>query len=466
MPQNGTDVRVSARWRIFAVILVADVLDLLSTTVTNIAAPSVVRDLHAPPSLTPWLGSTYALALGSILVIGGRIGDRYGQRRAFLTGTAGFAVASLLCALAWSPESIIGARLAQGVFGALLIPQGFGILLRVFPREELGRVFGLFAPLMAVGSISGPVVAGLVIQANPFGLGWRGIFAGNVLLGLAVLLAGAKELPPDRERRAVVIDPLAAVLLMLGVLGVLGGLVQSGDGGWSPATLLAVAAGAACLALLAVHQVRGGNPLLEPSLLRNRGFVAGVLVGALFFAAVSGLLYVSSLYLQDGQRLEPLTTAGTMAPLSVGIIVASFSARGLITRLGRRLVAIGLGLTGAGVLCYLAVVAAPGLSTWALTAPLFVCGLGMGCCFGSIFAVALGDVGVDESGSAGGALNAVQQLANAFGAAGVSTVFLTVSTGHDARSGALLTLCGVLGVIVLCALCLPLLPRAAAAGHH
>ncbi|MEV0144250.1 MULTISPECIES: MFS transporter [unclassified Nonomuraea] len=211
---------------------------------------------------------------------------------------------------------------------------------------------------------------------------------------------------------------------------------------------------------------RGGNPLLEPSLFRNRGFIAGVLVGALFFAAVSGLLYVSSLYLQDGQRLEPLTTAGTMAPLSVGIIVASFSARGLITRLGRRLVAIGLALTGAGVLCYLAVVAAPGLSTWVLTAPLLVCGLGMGCCFGSIFAVALGDVGVDESGSASGALNAVQQLANAFGAAGVSTVFLTVSTGQDARSDALLTLCGVLGAIVLCALCLPLLPKAAAAGHH
>ncbi|MEH1165288.1 MFS transporter [Micromonospora sp. CPCC 205539] len=465
MPENSTTIRSALRWWIFAVILVADILDLLSTTVTAIAAPSVVRDLDAPVSLTPWLGSTYALALGSILVVGGRIGDRYGYRRSFLVGIAGFGAASLLCALAWDPASIIGARLLQGAFGALLIPQGFSILLRAFPRTELGRVFGLFGPLMAVGSISGPVVAGLLIQADPLGLGWRGVFAANLVLALVVLLIAARVLPADHERRAVAIDPLAALLLMLGVLGVLGGLIQSADGGWTPLPCSAIVVGAALLALFTRRQIRGGNPLLAPALFRNRGFVAGLLVASLFFAAVAGLLYVTSLYLQTGLRLAPLWTSEIMAPLSVGIIIASFSARGAIARLGRRLVTVGLTLTGAGVLGLLASTGA-GAPTWLFTVPLFVCGLGMGCCFGSLFAVTLGDVDEEQAGSASGTLNAVQQIVNAVGSAAVSTIFLTVGAHHDALSGLLVTLLGVLGVIVLCGLCLPLLPRTALADHH
>ncbi|MBF9129359.1 MFS transporter [Plantactinospora sp. S1510] len=465
MPEISTPIRSALRWWIFAVILVADILDLLSTTVTNIAAPSVVRDLHAPVSLTPWLGSTYALALGSILVVGGRIGDRYGYRRSFLLGIAGFGAASLLCALAWDSASIIGARLLQGAFGALLIPQGFSILLRAFPRTELGRVFGLFGPLMAVGSISGPVVAGLLIEADPLGLGWRGVFAANLLLALVVLLIAARVLPADRGRRAVAIDPLATLLLMLGVLGMLGGLIQSADGGWTPLPVFAIVAGLALLALFSRHQLRGGNPLLAPALFRNRGFVAGLLVSSLFFAAVAGLLYVTSLYLQSGLRLAPLRTSEIMLPLSVGIIIASFSARGAIVRLGRRLVTVGLALTGTGVLGYLAIVGAKA-PAWLFTVPLFLCGLGMGCCFGSLFAVTLGDVDEEQTGSASGTLNAVQQIVNAVGSAVVSTLFLTVGAVHGARSGLLLTLLGVLGVIVLCGLCLPLLPRAAAADHH
>ncbi|GAA4580692.1 hypothetical protein GCM10023194_09770 [Planotetraspora phitsanulokensis] len=466
MPETGTIVRACLRWWIFTVILVADVLDLLSTTVTNIAAPSILRDLHAPPTLAPWLGSAYALTLGSVLVIGGRIGDRYGHRRSFLAGGAGFAAAALLCALAGNPAFLVAARLTQGVFGALLIPQGFSILLRVFPRAEVGRAFGLFGPLMAVCSISGPVVGGLLIQADPFGLGWRGVFAANAGLGLAVALAGGRVLPRDPGRRAVVIDPLASVLLTLGVLGVLGGLVRSADHGWDGPSLLAVGPGLAGLAMFTRRQLRSATPLLARALFRDRGFVVGVLLGALFSSVVSGLLYVTSLYLQDGRGLVPFRTAETMAPLSVGIIVASFSARGLIARHGRRLVAAGLALTGAGVLCYLAVLGADGRSIWPLTAPLFLCGLGMGCCFGSVFAVALGDVGVEESGSAGGTLNAAQQLSNSVGAAGISAVFLTVGAAHGVRAAMFTVLLAVLGVTVLCALCLPWLPRTAAADRH
>jgi EmrB/QacA subfamily drug resistance transporter len=463
---SETSLTPSARWWIFAAILVADVLDLLSTTVTNIAAPSIVHALHAPSALAPWLGSSYALALGSILVLGGRLGDRYGYRRVFLIGLAGFTTAALACALAADPLGIVAARIVQGAFGALLIPQGFSILLRVFPRDQLGRVFGLFAPIMGLSSISGPVLAGLLIQADPFGLGWRSVFLITVVLGIALLVVGITLLPRfDRDPR-VTIDPVAAVLLMLGLVGVLGGVIQGGNEGWGWMSLIAIVVGAALLTLFVTLQRRSPTPLLAPTLFRNRGFVAGLVVGAVFFAAISGLFYVTSLYLQFGHHLTPLMAAAIAAPASVGIILASFRARRLIDRMGRNLVAIGLALIGFGSLGYLTLVLTAPDVPWLLALPLFFCGLGMGCCFGSVFAVALGNVAEEETGSASGTLNAVQQLANAVGSAVVSTIFLTAVTAAGTQPAAVTSLLFVIAAVALCACCLPLMPRTAAAEQH
>jgi EmrB/QacA subfamily drug resistance transporter len=453
------------RWLVFAVVLTADVMDLLSTTVTNLAAPSIVRDLHAPESLAPWLGSAYALTLGSMLVLGARLGDRYGTRRLFLAGLAGYTVASLLCAGSVSPAMIIAARGVQGASGALLIPQGFSLLLSVFPRPELGRVFGLFGPLLAASSISGPVLAGFLLWLDPFGLGWRTVFGINVVIGAVLLPLSARVLPRRAGDRSVRLDPADAVLLIAGLAGVLGGLIQfgdgDGDGDWWPAS--AVAAGLVILGLFVLRQRRSPVPLLTLSLFRVRSFVAGLVLGSVFFAGVAGLLYATSLYLQSGRGLAPLPTAAVMAPASVGIIAASFSTRAFIERLGRRLVAAGLSVMGAGTLGYLAVIQlAPG-AVWAVTLPLLVCGLGLGCCFGSVFAVALGDVQPEQAGSASGTLNAVQQVANAVGAALISTVYLAVAAAGTAGQAVTANLLIVLAITGLSLLTLPLLPRRAAA---
>src|SRR5664279_3870230 len=134
-----------AMWAVLAVVIIADVMDLLDAAITNIAAPSIVRDLGGGETLIKWLGSSYALALGVLLVIGGRLGDRYGQRRLFLIGIAGFTIASLACGLSVSPVMLITARLCQGAFGALLIPQGIAIMTAHFSREMMGKAFSLFA---------------------------------------------------------------------------------------------------------------------------------------------------------------------------------------------------------------------------------------------------------------------------------------------------------------------------------
>jgi EmrB/QacA subfamily drug resistance transporter len=463
MPES-TVQRQSVRWWIFAAVLTADVLDLLSTTVTNVAAPSIVRSLSAPGSITPWLGASYSLALGSSLVLGARLGDKYGTRRLFLIGLTGFTLASAACALSTGAFGLVAARLVQGAFGALLIPQGFSILLRVFTRDDLGRVFGLFGPLMGLSSISGPVLAGLLLRANPFGLGWRSVFLVNVLLGAALFAISVRVLPRDPGTRDVVIAPGASLLLMGGLLAVLGGL--TGGGTWSAHAIMLVVTGVVLLLLFAVHQSRSRRPLLTPSLFGHLSFVAGLVVGSVFFAATAGLLYVTSLYLQDGRGLGPLPTAAIMAPMSLGIIIASFAVHSSIERLGRRLIARGFALVGLGVLAYAATVHYAPETLWLLVFPHFVCGLGMGCCFGSLFAVALGDVTAEQAGSASGTLNALQQVSNSVGAALISTAYLTGATTTGPAHAVTTSLLAVLAIIAVCFACLPLLPRKVAADAH
>ncbi len=454
-----------ARWMIFVAVLVADVMDLLSTTVTNVATPTILQDLHAPDWFAPWLGASYALALGSTLVLGARLGDRFGARRVFLIGLCGFALASALCALAPTVGFIVFFRVVQGAFGGLLIPQGFTLLLRAFPRSELGKVFSLFGPLMAVSSISGPVLAGIVMTVNPFGVGWRAVFLFNVVVAIVLFPLAAKILPRLTADRTVTIDPVAAVLLSAGLLGLLGALtlLKAPTIAWLPAALGAV--GVVALLAFVIQQRRARYPLLTPTLFHNRSFTAGVVVGICFFAVTAGLLFATTLYLQVGRGLAVLPASAILAATSAGIIIASFSTRALIPRLGRRLLLIGLLLLAVGVSAYLAVVLFIDGPMWLIAIPLFVCGLGMGCGFGTVFAIALGNLDESEAGSASGALNGAQQIANAIGAALISTSYLAI-TVHASAADAL---AACLGIVLVCTalslLALPLLPHRAADTH-
>ena len=185
---------------VLAVVIIADILDLMDSTITNIAAPTIVRDIGGGESLIKWLGASYALALGVLLVVGGRLGDRYGQRRVFLIGIAGFTLASLGCGLSVDPTMLIGCRLIQGGFGALLIPQGLSILVASLSREQMPTVFSVFGPVMAGGAIAGPIVAGFIISANIAGLTWRPIFLINIVLGTFGFVAALRVLPISHPR--------------------------------------------------------------------------------------------------------------------------------------------------------------------------------------------------------------------------------------------------------------------------
>jgi EmrB/QacA subfamily drug resistance transporter len=461
--------RLSNRLRaILAVVLIADVLDLMDSTITNIAAPSIVRDIGGGESLIKWLGASYALAMGVLLVVGGRLGDRYGKRRLFLTGIAGFTAASLVCGLAADPVMLIAGRLVQGGFGALLIPQGIGILLATFSREQIPRAVSAFGPVLGGSAVLGPIVAGFIIDADIGGLSWRPVFLINIVLGAVGFAAALRLLPHDGPGSTVPIDGLGAGLLSGTMAGLLYGLIEGSTAGWTALPIVSLVAGAVLFAGFGLRQRLASDPLILPSLLANRGFTAGLLLGLAFFAAVNGLAYVVSLFFQLALGLRPAAAALGLAPMMAGIIGASFAGRPLITKIGRLLVVIGLGITLAGAAGVWATVLAEGaaVSVWMLAPSLLVLGVGMGACFSSIYDVAIGDIAPAEAGSASGALSAVQQLAAGIGSAVVTTVYFSQLSRHGAAHAMTVSV-AVVGAIAALGLGLVwLLPRSAPAEPH
>lgn len=453
-------------WTILGLVLLADALDVIDATVTNIAAPTIAGELHGGESLIKWLGPAYMLAMGVLLVVGGRLGDKFGQRRLFLIGMGGFTAASAVAGLAPGPAPLIAARVAQGAFGALLLPQGMAIMTKAFDRTMLAKAFGLFGPVLGLSSVGGPVLAGLVIGADLCGLSWRPIFLLNIVLGAVGLVMAAKILPRDDDRdRSAVIDGRASGLLAAAMLGLLYGLIEGSTNGWGAVPIGAITAGVLFFAAFAHRQRTAVHPLIKPSLMRNRGFTSGLLVCLVAVAAASGLLLVLSLFLQEGLHAGPRDASLGLVPLTLGLVAAGFAAMGgLVAKLGRTLVFIGLAVDLAGCGWVLLLVAHSGtdVDLWTLAPAFFVIGAGIGLGFATIPAVALGDAKPDEAGSASGSFSSIQQLASAIGSAAVTSVFFQAAASGPARALEV----ALIVVLAVTALTLPivaLMPRKAPA---
>ena len=408
------------------------------------------------------------MAIGILLVIGGRLGDRYGKRRLFLIGMTGFTLASALCGLAINPTMMVIGRLIQGGFGALLIPQGMSILVATFSREQLPRAFSVFGPVMSLSSVLGPILAGFIIVANIGGLGWRPMFLINIVLGIAGLTAAVKLLPHDQPNFNEKLDAFGSALLAVAMLGLIFGLIQGSTDGWTALPIVSLVLGSVMFIAFAVRQRYAANPLIKPSLLKNRGFTSGLLLGLAFFAAVSGLSYVISIFFQMVLQLTPSEAAWGLSPMAIGIVISSLVCRPLLRTLGRKLVVIGLATTLLGTLGLWATVMVNGsaVSAW-LTAPaILVLGMGMGACFSSIYDVALGEVDQDEAGSASGSLSAVQQLAAAIGSAVVTTIYFKVQGQAGGTTAMTLSIIVVAAMITLCLGLVWLLPKTAPAEEY
>ena len=300
----------SRRWLMLPVVLLAMFMAGFDIWVVNVAGPSLQRDLHVSDAALQLIVGGYAFMYASGMVTGGRLGDLAGYRRMFMIGVAGFAVASLLCGLARSPAELVGARLLQGLAGAVMVPQVLALITATFPARERSRALAWFGVTMGLAFVSGQILGGLLLQADVLGLGWRAIFLVNVPVGAAALIAAALVVPPARGRRRPRLDPLGAAGVSASVALALVPLTLGHDEGWPAWTWACLAACVPVFALTLAWERRlnrrGGEPLLDLPLFRDRAFAAGA---ALNFALVfffGSFMFVLTLLLQDGLGQSPL----------------------------------------------------------------------------------------------------------------------------------------------------------------
>jgi EmrB/QacA subfamily drug resistance transporter len=453
------------RWVVLAIVLVAEIMDLLDSTVITIAAPTVRASLGGGTSAMQWWAAGYTLAFGVFMIVGGRLGDAFGRRRVFVVGITGFTLASAACALAPSPDALIATRVLQGAFGALLIPQGLGMIKTVFPPKEMGGAFAAFGPVMGLAAIAGPILAGWLVTADLLGTGWRMIFLINLPLGVAGLVGALRFMPESRSPTRVKLDPVGVVLVSAASLCLIYPLVQGRELGWPAWTFALMGAGLALLVAFAGVERRSGDAaLIAPSLLRNRAFTSGLIVGIAFFAAFAGLLLVVSLFLQLGLRFSPEHAGLSLAPMSIGVAITAGASYALMPRFGRGVLQAGLLIVVAALGGLAATVAHEGLalSTWELVPSLFVLGLGMGFVFGPLFNVILAGVADHEVGSASGTLNAIQQLGNSVGVAVLATIFFSlIDHGHASTTAMTRTVLISAGLFVVAFALSFLLPKEA-----
>ncbi|MFB8077085.1 MFS transporter [Streptomyces sp. NPDC056013] len=431
------------RWMILAVMIVAEIMDLLDASIVNVAGPDLERSLGAGSVGLQWVIGGYALTLGAGLVLGGRLGDRYGRRRMFLIGLTAFTASSLLCAVAPNIESLIAFRLLQGTAGAMLLPQGLGLLRENFSGPELTKVFAVFGPVLGLGGIIGPVLGGFLIEGDFFGLGWRSVFLINLPIGVAALIIAAKFVPKKAGDRAVRVDAAGAALVAVSCALLVLPLNQGQEDGWPLWTWLCMAGSVLGFSFFALQQRRaaaaGRGPLVTPGLLRKPAFTVGLGGIALFFGGLIGTQLVLTLFLQVGMRFTAGDAGLGNLPLAVGTAIGgAVSGAFLADRIGRKVLQIGplVQLAGAVVLWFeLEGLDPAAFSVWDIVPGTAVAGIGAGMVIAALFSFLLAAVDDDEIGSASGVLTAVQAVGGSIGVAVFGSVFFARAKTGDFTTG-------------------------------
>src|SRR5215475_2552590 len=374
---EGPDPR---RWLTLIILLLAAFMNLLDVSIVNIAIPSIQRDLNASYADVQWALAGFTLAYALVLITGGRLGDTFGRKRLFLIGVTGFTIMSPLCGAAQSPGQLIAFRVVQGAMGAIMVPQVLAVIQVIFPPAERIKALAGFGITAGLGTVSGPLIGGLLIQHNLFGLTWRPIFLINVPVGILAVIASAALVRESRAARPPKLDPVGVVLVSAALLLLLYPLVQGRQLGWPGWTFVSMAASAPVLALFIwweqVKTRRDGSPLVPLRLFSHREFSVGMAIAMTFFLGIASFGLVLTLFLQLGLGFTPLHAGVTFLPFSLGVLVSS--------------------------------------------------GLGLGAVIAPLADIVLDRVPHQDAGSASGVFNTGLQLGNSIGIAVIGVIFFAL----------------------------------------
>ncbi|QKT06000.1 MFS transporter [Gordonia sp. X0973] len=461
---NDAPPRGAGRARSIALLclLAASFMELMDGTVVNVALETMRRDLGMSAASLQWVVAGYPLAYAAGLILGARLGDRFGRRRLFVLGLIAFGTASLACGLAGGPGELVAFRLIQGAAAALMVPQVLTSIQVLYAPAERGRAMGMFTSVIGLAAVTGPVLGAVITSGDWFGLSWRPVFLINVPLAAIAVICALLFIPESRSENPAPIS-LGSATLLGGSLGsIMLPITLGPENGWPTWGFLLITLGLVGLVAFARQQVAaarsGIEPMVPPALFSTRSFTTGVATFAALSIPTGGFFLVQSLHVQLALGWSVLHTGLMWIPFSLAVPVsAGLAAAVLAPRLGRRVLQIGATVLIAGIVLMWTAVSSAHPAVW-LTVALIVAGLGFGAIVGSAGLLVLNDVPVQLAGAASGVFNTVQATSIAVGAGIIGTVYSTLGASSGLHAGygaALAIMVGLLAVGIVIARAMP-----------
>jgi EmrB/QacA subfamily drug resistance transporter len=415
------------RLTLIAAILGSSVV-FIDSTVVNVALPAIEEDLGGGLAGQQWVSNAYLVTLSALILIGGSLGDLFGERRIFSLGDVGFGVTSLLCAVAPTIEVLIVGRALQGVFGALLTPAALAVIVATFDADERGGAVGTWTAWAGIGTVLGPLVGGQLVDAAS----WRWIFAINLPLVAIDLVLINRAMPPTRPRPADArVDYPGALMCALGLAGFTFGLIRQPEAGWGDLTVFVpLLGGVALLVAFLLYEARASQPMLPLSLFRRRNFAVANAETLLVYAGLGALFFFLVLFLQQVAGYSALEAGVTGLPVTILMFLLSKRFGALADRHGPRFfMAAGPLLGGAGLALLLGV--GPDVDYVTDLLPgLVLFALGLSMTVAPLTATVLADADERNAGIASGVNNAVARVAGLVAVAGVGAV---VAASFDSK---------------------------------
>lgn len=415
---------------------------LTDTTIVNVALPSIEQGAHASSDALEWVVSGYALTFGLALVPAGRLGDRFGYKRLFLSGLALFTVASVACGVSGNSTELVAARLVQGLGAGIYYPAISAIIQRLFTGRDRSRAFGYLGGVVGISTAVGPLLGGVIVELAGVQQGWRWVFLVNLFIGVVVLPVAFFSLPRRQRQEDHGMDPVGNVLLAAVLLCMLIPLVEGRVSGWPAWSWLMLSLALPVGAILMAWEIRlyhrDGEPVIQVGLLRaHRSFGMGQALAVLYFAGFTSLFFTLSIVWQQGLGHSALATGLLVLPFALGSLLTASTSYRFSRRFGRKAVLGGICgmLAGQALMLLVLRLAGAGVDVWELAGPLLLAGLGNGLVIAPNQDFVLGSVPREQAGTAGGALITAQRLGAAIGIAVIGTA-LFGGAGGSGGAGA------------------------------
>lgn len=422
-----TDTPDPRRWAALVVLLAGSFLPPLDFFIVNTTLPSIRASLHASSATVQLVISGYAASYAVFLIAGGRLGDLYGRRRVFAAGLLGFAGASVICGVAWSPAVLIAGRVLQGVTAAVMAPQSLASIHALFPANEKAKALGYYGTTFGLASVVGQMLGGALIAANPFGLGWRSVFLVNLPVAAFAIPAALLLIRENRAGRPPRLDVRGVVLLAATLSALVVPLIAGREQGWPDWSIALLLGFLPLLTLFWRHEHRvvrdGGDPLVIPAMLRAPGLLRG-LVATLCFYAIAAFFLTFSIYEQSGLGRSPLHAGLALLPLAIGFMLGPLTSPRLHRHLGARTPVVGMVLE---VISLVGVALSVHTDTsYFLSSALFVLGFGQGIALPTLVRALIDRVEGKIAGLVSGLVSSVLQISAALSVAVIGGLFYSV----------------------------------------